>query len=750
MESANYIKGSLMRYIFHNEENLYTVARIRVQETTENFSEKEVIVTGYLPEIYEHESYFFYGHFVDHPKYGKQYRVLNYKRELPQTKSGVIQYLASDLFEGIGVKTAETIVQTLGERAISKIIENPSVLEKVPRLRKDVAQKLYETLKEYDGLDQIMIFLSECGFGPKLSMRIYQQYKDETIKIIKENPYQLVYDVEGIGFKRADELGAKQGIKGSHPERIRAGALYVLTEQTMQNGHVFLDYDSYVEAVKQLLDHEEERVEATMIAHELILLDEEEQLVLDKERVYLPSLYYAEKGLANNIKRLLLNEESVRTFTEEEFQTALDNVEKKLNIQYSSSQREAIKTALSKPFMLLTGGPGTGKTTIIKGIVEVFAELHELAVEPEAYSDDAPYPFLLAAPTGRAAKRMSEATGLPAYTIHRLLGWKGDYFEHDEENPIDGQLLIIDEVSMVDLWLAHQLFKSLPKGMQVILVGDEDQLPSVQPGQVLKDLLDSNVVPTVKLTNVYRQAEGSSIIDLAHSIKNGVLPDNFSEATKDRRFFPCTTEEVADVVMQICSFALEKGYSIHDIQVLAPMYKGKAGVENLNVQLQNLFNPKSEQKREIEFRETIFRTGDKVLQLVNDSENQVFNGDIGVISAIFYANETADKEEQIVVTFENKDVVYTRNTLHSLTLAYCCSIHKSQGSEYPIVILPLVNSYYRMLKRNLVYTAVTRSKRYLLMCGEQSAFKQAVENEAQDERNSLLAYKLQELLHSNT
>lgn len=750
MERTNYIKGSLVRYIFHNEENLYTVARIRVQETTENVSEKEVTITGYLPHLYEHESYFFYGQFVEHPKYGRQYHVSNYKRELPQTKSGVIQYLSSDLFEGIGVKTAEAIVETLGERAISKIMENPAVLEKVPHLRKDAAQKLYESLKRYEGLDEIMIFLSECGFGPKLSMRIYQEYKEDTIRTIKENPYQLVYDIEGIGFKRADELGEKQGLKGNHPERIRAGALYVLTEQTMQNGHVFLDYDSYVKEVKKLLDDEENDIDETMIAHELLMLDEEDKLVLEKERVYLPSLYYAEKGLASNIKRLLEHAENVLTFTDEAFQTALYNVEKKLNIHYSESQRKAIQTALSTPLMILTGGPGTGKTTIIKGIVEVYAQLNELAVEPEAYGDDVPYPFVLAAPTGRAAKRMSETTGLPACTIHRLLGWKGEYFEHDETNPIEGRLLIVDEVSMVDLWLAHHLFKALPKGMQVVLVGDEDQLPSVQPGQVLKDLLDSNVIPTVKLTDVYRQAEGSTIIDFAHSIKNGALPDNFAEETEDRRFFPCSTEEVADVVVKICSFALEKGYSIHDVQVLAPIYKGRAGVEHLNVQLQNVFNPRNEQKREIEFRDTVFRTGDKVLQLVNDPENQVFNGDIGVISAIFYANETENKEDQVVVTFENKDVVYTRNTLHSLTLAYCCSIHKSQGSEYPIVVLPIVKSYYRMLKRNLLYTAVTRSKKFLLLCGEASAFRQAVENDLQDERNSLLAYKLQELLHSHT
>lgn len=748
-DNETYIKGSLIRYIFHNEENLYTVACIRVQETNEDYTEKDVIITGYMAKMYEQETYFFYGQFVQHPKYGKQYNVTRHKRELPQTKSGVIQYLSSDLFEGIGKKTAKAIVDTLGERAISKIVNDETVLSKVPNLREDVAKKLYESLKEHEGLDKIMIFLSECGFGPKLSMRIYQVYKEETIEMIKENPYQLVYDVEGIGFKRADELGAVRGIKGSHPERIRAGALFVLTEQSMQNGHVYLDFEPFVKTVKELLDGET-TIEESMIAHECIHLDEEERLVLDKERVYLPSLYYAEKGLATSIKRLLQSKEMVATFSDDEFSTALAKIERKLNIEYADSQREAIKTALSSPLMLLTGGPGTGKTTIIQGIVELYSELNGLPLELGAYKQDEPFPFILAAPTGRAAKRMSEATDLPACTIHRLLGWKGESFEHDDDNPIEGKLLIVDEVSMVDIWLANQLFKSLPKGMQVVLVGDEDQLPSVQPGQVLKDLLDANLMPTVKLSNVYRQAEGSSIIELAHSIKRGILPNNFSDATEDRRFFPCQTDEVVDVVEQICMLAVQKGYTVHDIQVLAPMYKGKAGVENINIHLQNLFNPKHEQKREFEYRDTIFRTGDKVLQLVNDSENQVFNGDIGVISAIFFAKETEEKEDQIVVTFDGKDVVYTRNTLHSLTLAYCCSIHKSQGSEYPIVILPIVNSYYRMLKRNLVYTAVTRSKRFLLMCGEKSAFSYAVENKMQDERNSLLTLKLQQLVNAST
>ncbi|WP_240613550.1 SF1B family DNA helicase RecD2 [Pueribacillus theae] len=740
-----YIKGSLIHYLFHNEENLYTVARIRVRETTEDLSEKDIVVTGYMPQMYEQETYFFYGHFVQHPKYGKQYQVTMHKRELPETKSGVIQYLSGDLFEGIGKRTAEAIVDALGERAISKILNGRSVLEQVPNLNKEKAQKLYDTLKENEGLERIMIALSDFGFGPQLSMKIYQAYKDETLDIIRENPYQLVYDVEGIGFKRADELGKTFGIKGSHPERIRAGALYMLNELSLQEGHVFLDYETFVQKVKNLLDGDV-KIEERAISLEMIHLDEEEKLVLDKERVYLPTLYYAEKGLVTSIKRLMDSRDAISEFAESDFMAALGKQEQKHSIQYADLQCEAIRTALSSPLMILTGGPGTGKTTIIQGIVEVYSELHDLSLRPEDYKKDEPFPFILAAPTGRAAKRMSEATGLPACTIHRLLGWKGETFEHDDENPIQGSLLIIDEVSMVDLWLANQLFKSLPEGIQVVLVGDEDQLPSVQPGQVLKDLLESGLIPTVKLSNIYRQAEGSSIIELAHHIKKGELPENLEKATEDRRFFSCRTDGVGEVVEQICQLSLRKGFSVHDIQVLAPMYKGKAGVDQLNIRLQHLFNPKSKQKRELHYRDTIFRTGDKVLQLVNDSENQVFNGDTGIISAIFFAKENTEKEDQLIVSFDGKEVVYTRNTLHSLTLAYCCSIHKAQGSEFPIVILPVVKSYYRMLRRNLIYTAITRSKRFLLLCGEIEAFNIAVENRNQDSRNSLLQQKLKEAM----
>ncbi|MDP4155797.1 MAG: AAA family ATPase, partial [Bacillota bacterium] len=359
-----------------------------------------------------------------------------------------------------------------------------------------------------------------------------------------------------------------------------------------------------------------------------------------------------------------------------------------------------------------------------------------------------PFPILLAAPTGRAAKRMSESTGLPAVTIHRLLGFNGtEGFDHDDTSPLDGKLLIVDETSMVDIWLANQLFKALPENIQVILVGDEDQLPSVGPGQVLKDLLASQRVPTVRLTDIYRQAEGSSIIELAHEIKDGHLPPNISVQQPDRSFIKCSTTQLAQVVEKVAMNAKTKGYSVKDIQVLAPMYRGPAGIDRLNHLLQEIFNPNPDgTRKELAFGEVKYRIGDKVLQLINQPESNVFNGDIGEIVSIFYAKENTEKTDMVVISFEGNEVTYARQDLGQITLAYCCSVHKSQGSEFPIVILPISRSYYRMLRRKLIYTAITRSKQFLILCGEEDALRMGVERADEENRQTTLCEKLQETI----
>ncbi|MCA1031861.1 ATP-dependent RecD-like DNA helicase [Bacillus timonensis] len=743
-ETQKFMKGTHLVTIFHNENNLYSVVRIRLEETNEQYTEKEAVVTGYFPRIHENETYIFFGHLKDHPKFGLQFHVEHFRKEMPQSKEGIIQYLSSDLFVGVGKKTAEKIVESLGESAISKILESPDVLKKVPKLSDEKASDIYKVLMEHQGLEQIMIALSQYGFGPQLSMKIYQTYKDETLSIIQENPYKLIEDVEGIGFGRADELGASLGILGNHSDRVKAGCLYILETQSLQEGHVYLLLNQLINSVKELLEAKSNiQITKDDISKEIISLCEEGKIIVEEQRIYLPSLFFSEKGLVSNLKRINEQRDYDELFPESEFLLALGALEERLNVQYAPSQKEAIQTALMSPMMMLTGGPGTGKTTVIKGIVELYGELHGCSLNPTDYSKDNPFPIMLVAPTGRAAKRMSEATGMPAVTIHRLLGWNGvEGFVHDEDNPIDGKLLIVDEVSMVDVWLANQLFKSLPEKIQVILVGDEDQLPSVGPGQVLKDLLASEVIPTVRLVDIYRQSVGSSIIDLAHHIKKGTLPHDLASPKNDRSFIKCNGQQVIDVVKKVAENAKKKGYTARDIQVLAPMYRGSAGIDNMNVVLQDLFNPKVEKKREIKFGDVSFRTGDKVLQLVNQPESNVFNGDIGEIVSIFYAKENTEKQDLIVVSFDGNEVTYSKQDLNQITHAYCCSIHKSQGSEFPIVILPVVRSYFRMLRRNLIYTAITRSKNFLILCGEDEALKMGINNCEDGFRQTTLCEKL--------
>ncbi|MBU9712529.1 ATP-dependent RecD-like DNA helicase [Evansella tamaricis] len=745
LDGKDDIKGELLHTIYHNEETLYTVAKIKVIESSLPMEDKETAIVGIMPKLERDITYLFRGNFSDHPRFGRQFKVEQFQKKLPETDQGIILYLSSDRFPGIGRKTAEKIVNTLGKQAISIIIQDRSALDSIQGIKPNKAEEIYQTLLEDQGIEQVLMRLYEFGFGLQLAMKVYQVYKMDALTIMEENPYQMIEDVVGIGFQKADMIGRKLGLTGNHPDRIKAAILFTLTEYSLNEGHVFVINETAVTKSKELLETGGGEIITPLdIADQVIALGEEGKVIIEENRMYLPTLNFAEQGIVTNVTRLLTKGQDLDTFPESEFFKALGKVEETLGISYAPSQQEAISEALKSPVMILTGGPGTGKTTVIKGLIEVFGQLRGISVNPDDYGKKDKFPVLLAAPTGRAAKRMSESTGLPASTIHRLLGLKGteDNMDEYDSELLEGELIILDEMSMVDTWLANQLFKAIPTNMQVILVGDEDQLPSVGPGQVLADLLASDIVPAVKLTDIYRQSEGSQIIDFSHRIKEGILPDQIDSSSKDLRFFPCLQNDVPEAVRQICQRAMNKGFTAKDIQVLAPMYRGNAGVENLNDVLQKLFNPPSDQRREVPFGNVVFRVGDVVLQLVNNPEENVFNGDRGEIVSIFLEKENTDRELKIVISFDGVEVQYTKPDLSQITHAYCCSIHKSQGSEFPIVIMPVVKGYYRMLRKKLIYTGVTRAKEFLLLCGEWQALDMAVKNDNDLKRNTTLLEKL--------
>ncbi|MBU7126909.1 ATP-dependent RecD-like DNA helicase, partial [Staphylococcus aureus] len=483
--------------------------------------------------------------------------------------------------------------------------------------------------------------------------------------------------------------------------------LYTLEEECIKQG--VLNYQ------------DEEVIEPEKLDEMLQYLNEEKRLIIDNEQVAIPSLYYSEIKSVQNLFRIKTHTNKLTEIEQSDLQMHIGEIEDANQVNYAASQKEALQTAINSKVMLLTGGPGTGKTTVIKGIVELYAEIHGLSLDYDDYVND-DYPVVLAAPTGRASKRLQESTGLEAMTIHRLIGWNQDTKPEDIlENEINARLIIIDEMSMVDTWLFHQFLSAVPLDAQLIFVGDEDQLPSVGPGQVFKDLIESKAIPRVNLTEVYRQQDGSSIIELAHRMKLGQKID-ITQRFHDRSFINCQANQIPTVVEKVVTSAVNKGYTMADIQVLAPMYKGNAGIKRLNQVLQDILNPKKKDTREIEFGDVVFRKGDKVLQLVNRPNDNIFNGDIGVIVGIFGAKENALNKDVLVVDFEGNEITFTKQDMMELTHAYCTSIHKSQGSEFPIVIMPIVKQYFRMLQRPILYTGLTRAKTSLVLLGDPEAF----------------------------
>ena len=727
-----YVQGIIKAIIFHSNENSFTIIKIEMTESNEDLTlfvnEDYLTITGYFPQPMRGEEIKFFGEFKEHSRYGLQYVVKSYEKLGDTSIPGLIEYLSSDIFKGVGTKTALNIVNALGKDTIKKILADKNVLNKVPKINDKLKDVIYKGIIENKASENTLIKLYGYGITPRTAVKIYKFYGNETIAIIEKNPYQLIYDIDGIGFERADIIAKNLGFEDDHPVRVKAMIVYLYNLMGINYGHTFLYVDQLTQYLLKNLNKKSELVSKDAIDDYLEELIKEKLFVIEDNMIKLQTINYAEENIISKVKELSsIEHDDIDMKKVNSFIELFENIN---DIEYTKLQKRAIQNAMKSNLFILTGGPGTGKTTVIKGIVFVYCKYNHL---PILYNNSI-FDVKLIAPTGRAAKRINEMTNLHAETIHRFLGYNYEgKFMFNKDNLVYGDVIIIDEASMIDVFLASQLFQAISLDTKVIIVGDEDQLPSVGPGQVLKDLIDSDMIDYIKLNTIHRQALNSNIIKLAYSINNESLPEDILNIYEDRYFVPEDIVNFESRLINIINVLQLNGYNLYeDIQILIPMYRGTAGIDNVNRILQKEFNPNASKVLINGDRE--FRIGDKVLQLSNQIEDNVMNGDQGVVVGI-------TEENLLIVDFMGIEVSYKQGELINLKHAYAMSIHKSQGSEYKVVVMPIYRSYSIMLKRKLLYTGITRAKEKLILIGDASALKYGVER-VEAPRQSVLADKI--------
>ncbi len=718
------LNGQIERVTFHSEETGYTIARIKVYGQSDL-----VTIVGNLLAPSPGEVLHMKGQWISHPKFGEQFKVTQYRTAIPASVYGIRKYLGSGLIKGIGPVMAKRIVNRFGEDTLSVIEKNIERLGEVDGIGKKRMKMIRKAWDDQKEIREVMVFLQSHGVSSGYAAKIFKQYGNNSIPIVTENPYQLAMDIFGIGFITADHIAEKLGFQKNSPVRIKAGVIYVL-HRLSDDGHVYYPYEPLITECRKILDVDRDDIVNGIAAIEsekhIVIEDLDDSIAGDPENskaVFLEKFYFCETSISRRLKRLVQGEKSIRRIQEDK---ALDWVQKQLSITLASRQVEAIGMAIRNKVMVITGGPGTGKTTIINAVLKIFSQLQ--------------VKILLAAPTGRAAKRMSETTGHESRTIHRLLEYsmtRGG-FQKDEENPLDCDLLVIDEASMIDTILMHHLLKAIPVHSTFILVGDVNQLPSVGAGNVLNDIIASEKVAVVRLNEIFRQAQKSRIIVNAHSINNGVVPYTGKPSHNDDFYFieQEDPQKVLETILQLVTSRIPDRFGFHavdDIQVLSPMHRGVIGAGNLNQELQKALN--SEDKGVVSGNRN-FRVKDKVMQIRNNYDKEVFNGDIGRIHSV------SIEQQEVVICFDGRNLVYDFSDLDEIVLAYAISVHKSQGSEYPAVVIPVLTQHYMLLQRNLIYTAVTRGKKLVVLVGTRKALAISVKNNKTQHRYTRLKYRL--------